>query len=210
MESIAREVLEQTLFVWSIVQNKVIPIKDGGMIGRNYAPFENDQYLDKEHLEFKLENGQWILLGKETTNGTHFNTEVVGPDQMIQLNSFDVLMAGDQIVVVLGKEMVKIDSREDFLKNIKLDGNDFKEQAKSIQTRSVAFLKLEYPNFINLIKRSELQRKVEIAQVKKSNDLKPFDERIEQLQAKRSKIEAAWNDKINQFKKAISAIRDEQ
>tara|TARA_R110000868_G_scaffold25366_6_gene98882 strand:- start:4612 stop:5244 length:633 start_codon:yes stop_codon:yes gene_type:complete len=210
MENSTKSILEETLFVWSVVHNNVIQLKNGSIIGRSHPPFEGDQYLDKDHLEFVLDSGAWYLLGKETTNGTQFNDDDITPDSKNPLSTYDVLMGGDQIIVILGRELTNISEREEFLKNIKLKSDKYAEQIKTIQTRSVAFFKLEYPNFVKLIKRTELKRKIEIAQAKKQNDLKPFDERIAQLKGKRDKIENAWNDKINEFKSAIAALKDDQ
>tara|TARA_R110000868_G_scaffold154736_2_gene380957 strand:+ start:18335 stop:18964 length:630 start_codon:yes stop_codon:yes gene_type:complete len=209
MESSTKSILEETLFVWSVINNTVIRLKHGSIIGRSHPPFDGDQYLDKEHLEFQLESGTWHVLGKETTNGTQLNNEDLDAGAKIALTTFDVLLGGDQIIVVLGKDLVKISEREEFLKSIKLTSDKYAEQIKTIQTRSVAFFKLEYPNFVKLIKRTELLKKVELAQAKKQNDLKPFDERIAQLKAKRDKIEKAWNEKINEFTKAASNFKDE-
>jgi len=202
-------ILEQTLFLWSVVHNTVLSYVDSAMIGRSVEPFTGDQYLDKEHFDIKLENGVWQVTGKETTNGTHINSTELKPEQKMELSTFDVLLGGDQIFVVLGRDLINISAREEFLKKIQLTGDEFAEQAKSIQNRSVAFFKLEYPNFVNLIKRTEIERKIEMALAKKAQDLKPFDERISQLQAKRQKIDQAWNDKINEFKAAIARIKDE-
>lgn len=202
-------VLEQTLFLWSVVHNKVLSYVDEAMIGRSVAPFTDDQYLDKEHFDIKLENGIWQVTGKETTNGTHINTTALSAGKKMNIDTCDVLLGGDQILVVLGRDLINISAREDFLKKIQLSGDEFAEQAKSIQNRSVAFFKLEYPNFVNLIKRTEIERKIEIALAKKAQDLKPFDERISQLQVKRQKIEQAWNAKIEEFKQAVARIKDE-
>ena len=73
MSKSPKDILENTLFVWSIVQNTVIQLKPGSIIGRSINPFTEDQYLDKEHLKFELEQGQWFLHSQETTNGTQFN-----------------------------------------------------------------------------------------------------------------------------------------
>lgn len=182
---------------------------DQVVIGRSIEPFTTDQYLDKEHFDIKLENGLWQVTGKETTNGTHINTKSLAAGEKMSLDTCDVLLGGDQILVVLGRDLVSISGREDFLKKIQLSGDEFSEQAKSIQNRSVAFFKLEYPNFVNLIKRTEIERKIEIALAKKAQDLKPFDKRISQLKAKRQKIEQAWNEKIDEFKQAKASIKDE-
>lgn len=202
-------ILEQTLFLWSVVHNTVLSYVDQVVIGRSIEPFTTDQYLDKEHFDIKLENGLWQVTGKETTNGTHINTKSLAAGEKMSLDTCDVLLGGDQILVVLGRDLVSISGREDFLKKIQLSGDEFSEQAKSIQNRSVAFFKLEYPNFVNLIKRTEIERKIEIALAKKAQDLKPFDERISQLKAKRQKIEQAWNEKIDEFKQAKASIKDE-
>lgn len=178
------------------------------MIGRSVEPFTEDQYLDKEHFNIELEKGLWQVTGKATTNGTYINTQELTPGKKMTIASFDVLLGGDQIFVVLGPELVDITTREDFLKRIHLEGDGFTEQAKLIQNRSVSFFKLEYPNFVNLIKRTEIERKIELALAKKAQDLKPFDERISQLQAKRQKIEHAWNSKIDEFEQAIARIKD--
>ncbi len=206
MSKSPKDILENTLFVWSIVQNTVLQLKTGDIIGRSISPFTEDQYLDKEHLKFELEQGQWILHSQETTNGTQFNDQTLEAGQKIPLTTSDIIVAGDQILFILGRELTKLTSREEFLATIKIKSAELAVQAKAVQVRSVAFFKLEFPNYIKLMKKTELLYKVEIAKAKKVNDLQPFIAKIEELTQKKNKIASAWDAKINEFNQMIDEI----
>ena len=208
MKSTPRELLEQTLFMWSVVHNTVLMFKDRAMIGRHHEPFKGDEYLDRDHIELLLQDGKWVGEVRETTNGTFLNGATLNAGQKIEIHPFDVLMGGDQILIAMDRQIVNVTSREDFFGRLVLPGDEFAEQNKTIQVRSLAFFKLEFPNFVNLIKRTELQRKIEIAEVKRANDLKPYDDKIAEIQVKRNKIAQAWNAKIQEFQTAIDQIKD--
>lgn len=206
MSKSPKDILENTLFVWSIVQNTVLQLKSGSIIGRSVSPFTDDQYLDKEHLKFEVEQGQWVLHSQETTNGTQFNDQTLEAGNKIPLTTSDIIIAGDQILFILGRDLIKLTSREEFLATIKIKSPDLAEQVKAVQVRSVAFFKLEYPNYIKLMKKTELLYKVEIAKAKKLNDLQPFTAKIEELTQKKNKIASAWDAKINEFNQMIDDI----
>lgn len=201
--------LEQTIYLWSVIQNTVVSYSNKTVFGRALSPFNDDEYLAKEQFELNLGPDGWSITARETTNPTQLNNDQLGAGESRKLSPCDVIMAGDQILVMLDTKFASFDSRESLLKKITLNADEYAEQLRNIQTRSVAFFKLEYPNFVNMIKRTEFERKIEIAMVKKSQDLKPFDEKISELQGKRNKIEQAWNDKIQEFKQAIAAIKDQ-
>lgn len=206
MNKSPKEILESTLFIWSIVQNTVLEISSGDIIGRSIKPFTEDQYLDKEHLKFEVEQGRWFLLGQETTNGTQLNDQSVETGSKNPLSTSDVIIAGDQILFILGRELTKLSTREEFLATVKIKSAQLAEQAKAIQVRSVAFFKLEYPNYINLIKKTELLYKIDLARAKKANDIKPFLDKIDELTQKKNKISAAWDAKIDEFNQLIKEI----
>ena len=210
MQHPPRVILENTLFIWSVVHNTVLSYVEKAMIGRHHEPFKTDEYLDRDHFEIIQENGQWFTVIKETTNGSFHNGQSLEVGTKIELKPFDILMGGDQILVIMNRDIVKIATREEFLAQLILKGDEYVEQNKSIQTRSLAFFKLEFPNFVNMIKRTEFLRKIEIASAKRAADLKPYDEKLVEIQTKRNKVAQAWDQKINEFKQAIDAIKDNE
>ncbi|PIP89687.1 MAG: hypothetical protein COW01_04680 [Bdellovibrionales bacterium CG12_big_fil_rev_8_21_14_0_65_38_15] len=206
MSKSPKDILENTLFLWSVVQNSVLQLNSGDIIGRSLKAYADDQYLDKEHLKFELNGGKWHLLSQETTNGTQLNDDTLQPAKTIALSTSDIIIAGDQIFFILGRELLKLSTREEFLATVKIKSAELAEQVKAVQVRSVAFFKLEYPNYIKLMKKNELLYKVEIATAKKAHDLKPFIAKIDELTQKKNKIASAWDAKISEFNQMIEDI----